>query len=504
MAVFKRKYTAKNGKAKAIRKYSVDVRDHDGVVRRVPAFTDRSASVELERQLKKLVALRMAGAGPDAELSRFLESCPGEIRESLGKWGIISIQRVKGGKPLAELVDSWGVHLQARQLGETHCRESVANVMRVLRETKTVYWSDLSAEIVEKWLTSFRKGGASNRTSNSYLAKLKTFANWAVRTGVVSSNPLIMLGKLNEAADSRLERHPSSIEDLGLLLATAEAGDIVHGMTGPDRALLYRTAVETGLRWSECRSLTRASFDFESASATVTIRAEDAKNGKQETLPLRPELAADLKTRMAMFLPAAKAFPGMWAGKGAEMIRTDLEAAGILSRDANGDLITVDEYGLSYDFHGLRHTFATLGAKAGIPLAVMQKLMRHSDPKLTAGIYTHVLVADKADELAKLPEIAAIVTTKKEAATGTYDAALESDKIVVMPIDSFGKDAMANIKTYIDDGNNRNAIVSAMAGNEKSPVPQGQTGPSIHGGRHRVRTCDLLLVRRIGGDCNVF
>ncbi len=45
--------------------------------------------------------------------------------------------------------------------------------------------------------------------------------------------------------------------------------------------------------------------------------------------------------------------------------------------------------------------------------------MRHSDPKLTAGIYTHVLVADKADELAKLPKIAATFATEREAAAKT-------------------------------------------------------------------------------------
>jgi integrase len=80
-------------------------------------------------------------------------------------------------------------------------------------------------------------------------------------------------------------------------------------------------------------------------------------------LPLRPELAADLKARMALFLPTAKAFPGMWRDKGAVMLRVDLEAAGIPA---------IDEYGRVVDFHSLRHTFGTLGAKAGIPLATMQ------------------------------------------------------------------------------------------------------------------------------------
>ncbi|MDR1613569.1 MAG: tyrosine-type recombinase/integrase [Planctomycetota bacterium] len=125
---------------------------------------------------------------------------------------------------------------------------------------------------------------------------------------------------------------------------------------------------------------------------------------------------------MALFLPNAKAFPGMWREKGAEMIRIDLEAAGILKRDAKGELIITDEYGLVYDFHGLRHTFATLLNQARVPLSTAQKLMRHSDPKLTANIYTHVLVEGKAEALAKLPAITANSrenARETAAATGT-------------------------------------------------------------------------------------
>ena len=45
-------------------------------------------------------------------------------------------------------------------------------------------------------------------------------------------------------------------------------------------------------------------------------------------------------------------------------------------------------------FHDLRHTTATFLLKEGVPLAVVQKLLRHSDPKLTAEIYGHLDVAD--------------------------------------------------------------------------------------------------------------
>ena len=45
-------------------------------------------------------------------------------------------------------------------------------------------------------------------------------------------------------------------------------------------------------------------------------------------------------------------------------------------------------------FHDLRHTTATLLVKQGVPLAIVQRLMRHSDPALTAGIYGHLDLED--------------------------------------------------------------------------------------------------------------
>jgi integrase len=283
--------------------------------------------------------------------------------------------------------------------------------------------SDIAAADMDHWRNDKKTEGKAAQTINHYLTVAKTFCDWLVRERRIPENPLAYPSKLNAKADRRIERHPYTVDELGALLAAAEeAGTIVHGMTGQDHALLYRSAVDTGFRWSESRSLLRASFDFAADPATVTIEVAYAKNGQRDTLPLRPELAADLKARMALFLPNAKAFPGMWKDKGADMIRIDLEVAGVLKRNAKGELITKDEYGRVYDFHGLRHTFAPLLNQARVPLATAQKPMRHSDPKLTANIYTHVLVEGKAEALAKLPTITAKENNKEAAAaTGTLD-----------------------------------------------------------------------------------
>lgn len=45
-------------------------------------------------------------------------------------------------------------------------------------------------------------------------------------------------------------------------------------------------------------------------------------------------------------------------------------------------------------FHDLRATTATLLARAGVPLVIAQRILRHSDPRLTANIYSRVDLAD--------------------------------------------------------------------------------------------------------------
>ena len=62
-----------------------------------------------------------------------------------------------------------------------------------------------------------------------------------------------------------------------------------------------------------------------------------------------------------------------------------LEAAGIDRVDASGRKL---------DIHALRHSFASRLSRTNAGLVQAQRLLGHSDPKLTAQIYTHLDVED--------------------------------------------------------------------------------------------------------------
>jgi len=167
-------------------------------------------------------------------------------------------------------------------------------------------------------------------------------------------------------------------------------------MLGPERALLYQVAVETGLRAGELRSLTRNSFDFEVSPATVTVGAANAKNKRTATLPLRPATAALLREHCRRLLPKARVFRMPDSTHTAKMMREDLKAAGFPYKD---------DAGRYADFHALRHTFLTNLANSGVHPKTAQELARHSDINLTMSRYTHSRLEQQSEAVQRLPDL---------------------------------------------------------------------------------------------------
>jgi len=61
-----------------------------------------------------------------------------------------------------------------------------------------------------------------------------------------------------------------------------------------------------------------------------------------------------------------------------------------------------DAMGAKIDIHSLRHSFATALGRAGVGLTQAQALLGHSDPKLTASLYTHLGAEDLREAVGRL------------------------------------------------------------------------------------------------------
>ena len=87
-----------------------------------------------------------------------------------------------------------------------------------------------------------------------------------------------------------------------------DSQQIVCGLNGLQRAMLYVVAAYTGCRASELASLNPDSFDMQEES--VSLNAASAKNGKNAELPLHQGLIEQLKRRMKGLPTEIPLWPG--------------------------------------------------------------------------------------------------------------------------------------------------------------------------------------------------
>jgi integrase len=192
------------------------------------------------------------------------------------------------------------------------------------------------------------------------------------------------------------------------------SGRPFRGLSGADRFHLYATACGTGFRAAALASLLPESFDLDADPPTVTLAARSNKSRKTKVQPLPPDVAELLREYLRGRAAGRPVWGGTWAKafKAAEMLRSDLEAAGIpyAVEGPDGPLYA--------DCHALRHTYLTLGGKAGIDLRTLQELAGHSKPELTAR-YSHRRLYDLAGAVEKLPNFLSEQAREKARATGT-------------------------------------------------------------------------------------
>jgi len=243
--------------------------------------------------------------------------------------------------------------------------------------------------------------GAGAQTRNYYRAHLRGFGNWLVRDRRLGENPFRHTEAENTTTDRRHDRRELDAEELRRVLFSARDNPrSFRGLSGPDRFHLYATACSTGFRASALASLTPESFDLADNVPTVTLAARHAKNRKTKVQPIPPDLAHLLREYLHGRPAGQPVWGGTWAKdhRGAEMLRADLEAAGIPYA------IDGPDGPLFADFHSLRHSYLTLGGRAGIDLRTLQELAGHSTPALTAR-YSHRRLHDLAGAVEKLPRL---------------------------------------------------------------------------------------------------
>lgn len=226
--------------------------------------------------------------------------------------------------PLADHLAVFAESMKARGCTADHQAKTARYLKRLANECEFRLLGNLRKETFERWLVQRLREGWSARNRNAYQTALVTFARWCLENGRLMVNPFAGLGKANEQADRRRIRRSLTGGELVRLLSAARQRPLLDAMTirrgkrkgqtvgklrddvrgelerlGRERELIYKTLALTGLRKSELASLTVGQLHLECERPFAQLRAADAKNRTEATIPLRRDLADDLLAWLA-------------------------------------------------------------------------------------------------------------------------------------------------------------------------------------------------------------
>lgn len=300
--------------------------------------------------------------------------------------GITSPEIIQARRPVADHVNEFVDYLRGKGNTPRHVRLTAQRLRSLASGVPWGRVADISAAPILAHLERRRAAGRrfGVQSSNHAINVAKWFSKWLWRERRLPYDALANLRPLPMAGQKRHERRALTLEELGNLLSVARASKLtIEGLDGPTRAALYTLAAYTGFRASELASLT---YDCISDNGlTVTVEAGYSKRRRRDRQPLHPAALEALGPLLGRrHSPSDRIFPGNWAAncQAGVMLKADLAVAGIPYRDARNKVA---------DFHALRVSYVTNLARAGVPLAVAQRLARHSSPVLTANIYTDVV-----------------------------------------------------------------------------------------------------------------
>ena len=406
------------------------------------AFSDRRASEEKQRQHQ-------------SQIDR-------------GEAGIVNKYAGHNATPLATHITDFTDSMDANGKDAMHVANTRRFLLRIATECGWTKLSDITSHQFGLWRAALAR---SPRTKNAYTISLNSFCNWCVKNGRIAVSPVSNIDRVEQRGkETRIRRSLTDAEITRLL--------DVAGAYRP----VYLTALTTGLRRGELTALRWADVNLTAIRPFITVRASISKNHKTATMFLRQDVADALRAiagpddGLVFNMPGRKRF------------YSHLLAAGIATKDAEGNIIRTDGQGRTMDFHCLRHTFITSLSKAGVSPRVAMELARHSDISLTMGTYTDTSLLATADAVNSLPSWNTQRQIEQVIATGTNDATTGATTGATK------SNALLGTCTHVY----AQLAVSGSDVAESVNMLENTVFPDDNGNRgDRIRTCDPLTPSQV-------
>lgn len=373
-------------------------KDAEGRLKRVPLAIDKVAARAMLDKLVKHVEREKAGLVDPTDEQR--------------------------KRPLTDHIREYEAYLENRGVTEKQKKETISKLNKMRKARRWKFIADINAGSTLEFLGQLRRDGLSVQTYNHYLKAAKSFTRWLIKDRRTPFDPLVHVSRLNVRTDRRHDRRALSDEEFGRLIEATKEGGPIQNIPGIDRATMYVLAAWTGFRKGEIGSLTLKSLALDDDPPTATVAACYSKHRRQDTQILHPELVRQLRDWLATknglrsdcpLFPVSGRVPGGKERATHKMMRLDMGAARKKwieeaktprekkQREKSDFLAYKNHVGLYADFHSFRHLFITNLERAGIRPRMAQTLARHSDIRLSLGLYTHVELHDQTAAIESLP-----------------------------------------------------------------------------------------------------
>ncbi|MGV0851031.1 tyrosine recombinase XerC [Mycolicibacterium phlei] len=241
--------------------------------------------------------------------------------------------------------------------------------------------SALTLPRLRSWLAAQAAAGAARTTLARRTSAVKTFTAWAVRRGLIATDPAVRLQvpKAHRTLPAVL-RQDQALDAMAAAKSGAEQGD---PLALRDR-LIVELLYATGIRVSELCGL-----DVDDVDMSRRLLWVLGKGNKQRTVPFGTPAADALTAWLDQGRPAlATPESGPALLLGARGRRLDPRQARTVVHQTIAAVDGAPDIGP----HGLRHSAATHLLEGGADLRVVQELLGHSS-LATTQLYTHVTVA---------------------------------------------------------------------------------------------------------------
>jgi len=283
--------------------------------------------------------------------------------------------------PLLNHLDDFLADLRVRKRSESHIKHLETRIKRLFLECRWEHLRDVSADSFQLWRANQKE--FSQKTLHEYQNAASSLFVWMERNDRLENNPLRRVGKVERKGHETVKRRAFTHEEMRRLVS-------VSGLY----ALGYLAAVNTGLRRKELAAVQWGDVHLDAAAPFILVRSATTKNRQSGKIYIKSRLARMLKD----IKPATVAADELvFAGRIAVMrkMHEHLKVAEIPVYDGQGRKV---------DFHALRMTYNMNLESVGASLQVRQELLRHSDPRLTAGTYMDGTRLETASLIEKLPD----------------------------------------------------------------------------------------------------